>query len=404
MDSGLATETTIANDTSPSLEVERPTQTIALGSELRRISEITGKSHFGLIADFAKLAFGPGKLSFDEYLALRVWDKSFSRSDKRAFMGLAASRRIWLEANFQFEHFGLAENKIAATALFSAYGFPVIPTLALFCNQMGLPGSELLRTEDDVRHFLIRGRNYPLFGKPLEGLQSLGAASFERYDSGRDCLIGTRGAETPLDSFIRDIATHYGRGYLFQRRVSPHSDMRTLCGDCLATVRLITIMTKSGPRLLRACWKIPAGANIADNFWRSGNMLAQLDLSDGRVLRVIRGSGSAIEEVSHHPDTGAAMVGFAIPNWRSLVDLALEGTKVIPALALIGWDIASIDGGAVLVELNHNPDFKLPQLADGRGIMDDAMAEFIAERIRRGAAWRKAVHKAANEKEFVLQA
>jgi len=405
MDSGVNPESIAAVDPPPTIDVEHPTQTISLVTELRQISEASGKSWLALIRDFTKLAFGPGKLSFDEYLGLGLYDdRRIAGSDKRAFMGLVASRRIWLEANFQVELFGLLENKIAANALFGTYGFPTIPTLAFFCNSAGRAGTDLLRNEDELRHFLIRGRHYPLFGKPLNGLQSLGAASFERYDAARDCLVGSRGGETPLDAFIRDVSAHYGTGYLFQRRVSHHAEVRALCGEGLATVRLITIMTKSGPKLLRACWKIPTGTNVADNFWRSGNMLAQLDQTDGRVLRVARGSGSAAEEPTHHPDTGAAMIGFAVPNWNQLVDLALEGTKVLPAVALIGWDIAPMDSGALLVELNHNPDFKLVQISDGRGIMDAAMTEFLSDRRREGEAWRRMVQQKAKQKEAVLQA
>jgi hypothetical protein len=405
MDSGLVTKSASNTDTASSIETARPTQTIPLASELRLIAESSGKSYLGLIREFAKLAFGPGKLAFDEYLALRLFDdERLQGADKREFMGLAASRKIWLDANYQIEYFSLVENKIAANALFGAYGFPVIPTLALFSRGAGLASTNLLRTPEELRHFLTSSRHYPLFGKPLDGIQSLGAASFDRYDTEKDCLVGGSGSETPLDAFVNDVASHYGSGYLFQRRVSPHSDVRKLCGDRLATVRLLTILTKSGPKLLRACWKIPAGTNVADNFWRSGNMLAQLDLTGGRVLRVMRGAGSTAEEPTLHPDTGAPMIGFVIPEWNQIVDLALEGAKVLPEVALVGWDIAPVDGGAVLVELNHNPDFKLTQIADRRGTMDSVMKEFLAERRRDGEAWKQTLRKKAKHKEAVLQA
>jgi hypothetical protein len=404
MDSGLSTEIVAAPAPASTLEVARPTQTISLLSELRLIAQASGKSPTALIRDFAKLAFGPGKLSFDEYLAMRVYDEqNLSGANKREFVGLTASRRIWLEANYQIEHFALVENKIAANALFGAYGFPVIPTLALFSNQAGIPATNLLRGEDELRHFLI-SRNYPLFGKPLGGIQSLGAASFDRYDAARDRLIGSQGTEISLNAFVGDVVAHYGNGYLFQRRVSPHADVRALCGDRLATVRLLTVLTKAGPKLLRACWKVPAGGNVADNFWRSGNMLARLDLADGRVLRAVRGTGTKTEELTHHPDTGAGLVGFAIPHWKEIVDLALEGAKVLPEVALIGWDIAPAEGGAVLVELNHNPDFKLVQISDARGVLDATMEAFLADRRAEAKAWRRDVRQGMKKKEVVLQA
>jgi len=405
MDSGLANDSVAPAEASASITVARPTQTIPIISELRQIAETSGKSHLALIRDFAKLAFGPGKLAFDEYLTLRLFDEaSLAGADKRAFVGLAASRKIWLEANHQIEYFSLVENKIAANALFGAYGFPIIPALALFSNRAGLSTANLLRTEEELRHFLIRGRHYPLFGKPMGGIQSLGTASFDRYDTATDSLVGGDGVATPVDAFIADIASHYGSGYLFQHRVSPHSEVRALCGDRLATVRLLTILTKTGPKLLRACWKIPAGSNVADNFWRSGNMLAQLDSKDGRVLRVVRGAGTVAEEPTHHPDTGTAMVGFVIPHWNQIVELALEGAKVLPEVALIGWDIAPVESGPVLVELNHNPDFKLTQIADRRGTMDAVMKEFLTERRSAAEAWKRAARQNLKHKEAVLEA
>jgi len=388
-----------------SIDIARPTQSIALLTELQQIAAATGASYLGLIRDYAKLAFGPGKIAFDEYLALRLYDNQFlAGADKRAFVGLEASRKIWLKANYQLAFYSLVENKIAATALFAAYGFPVIPTLALFCNQVGRQTPDLLRDDDELRHFLMDSRNFPLFGKPLDGDQSLGSASFDRYDATSDSLIGARGTETPLEVYIAELKTHYGSGYLFQHRMRPHAAVRAICGERLATVRALTILTKAGPKLQRACWKIPAGNNAADNFWRPGNLLAQLDLASGRVLRVIRGVGTSAEELLHHPDTGAPMVGTVIPHWREIVDLALEGAKVLPDVTLIGWDIAPVDGGVVLVELNHTPDLKLPQIADARGIMDETFKKFLAEREQHAEEWKRRMRASARKPMVEMRA
>ena len=372
------------------LDVTRPRQEIALAPTLQRIAAEGGTTLFGLVRDYARLAFGPGRLSLDEYLALRLFDqKIYAGADKRAFVGLTASRKIWLKANFRVENFALVENKIAADALFGAYGFRTTPTLALFCNQVATQSARLLCNEVALRDFLRDTSHYPLFAKPLGGFQSLGSASFDRYDSAQDCLITVSGQPLPLDKFVADVNTHYGAGYLLQRRVSPHGSVRAICGDRLATVRLLTVISAGVPRIIRACWKIPAGPNGADNFWRPGNLLAQLDLATGHVLRVVRGVGMALEEVAHHPDTGAALVGAVVPNWAAVTETALEAAKVLPDLKLIGWDIAPVDGGAMLVELNHTPDFILPQLADRRGILDDEFKGFLAECERLDRKWQR---------------
>jgi hypothetical protein len=342
------------------------------------------------VRDYARLAFGPGRLGLDEYLALRLFDpRMYADADKRAFVGLTQSRKIWITANFRVENFGLAENKIAADALFAAYGFRTTPTLALFCNQIATQSPRLLRDEAELRDFLRDPTHYPLFAKPLGGLQSLGSASFDRYDEGRDSLITVSGQPLPLHKFTADVSAHYGAGYLLQGRVSPHADVHAICGDRLATVRMLTVISGDAPRIIRACWKIPAGTHGADNFWRPGNLLAQLDLATGRVLRVVRGVGMTLEEVTHHPDTGAALVGAVVPNWTTITATALEAAKVLPDLRLVGWDIAPVDDGAMIVELNQTPDFILPQLADRRGILDDAFKAFLAESEQLSLKWAR---------------
>ena len=372
------------------IDVKRPRQEIALAPTLQRIATECGTTFFGLVKDYARLAFGPGRLSLDEYLALRLFDpKLYADADKRAFVGLTQSRKIWGTANFHAENFALAENKIAADALFAAYGFRTTPTLALFCNRVAGQSPRLLRSAAQLGEFLRNPVHYPLFAKPLDGFQSLGSASIDRYDLASDCLITVSGQPLPLAQFAADVDANYGHGYLLQRRVSPHAAVRAICGDRLATVRLLTTMSEGGPRIIRACWKIPAGVHGADNFWRPGNLLAQLDLTKGEVIRVIRGVGMTLEEVTNHPDSGASLVGVTVPNWSEVARTALEAAKVLPDLKLVGWDIAPVDEGAMLVELNHTPDFILPQLADRRGMMDAVFKSFLAECERLGAKWAR---------------
>jgi len=390
MSTALKAQPPAPPEAAASIDVAKPAQSLSLAGTLMQIAAETGTPYFHLIREFAGLAFGPGKLSFEEYVALRLFDRRmYEGADKKAFVGSNASPWIWLQANHRIEYFGLLDNKIAANALFAAYGFSTIPTVAVFSEQLGKPASTLLHSAEELRAFLTRGEIYPLFGKPIDGLQSLGSASLDRYDAGRRCLVSASGREIPLDSFIADLRAHYADGYLFQKRVSPHAAVRAICGDRLATVRLLTIWVEGEPRLLRACWKIPGGSNAADNFWRPGNLLAQLDIDTGRIGRVVRGTGTGLEELTHHPDTGAPLVGTEVPNWRQLTETALEGARLLKHVALIGWDIAPVDEGALLVELNQTPDFLLPQLADRRGMLDSTFTAFLAERKRDAAAWKR---------------
>jgi hypothetical protein len=349
-----------------------------LASTLRVITTKYGKTYQRLLLDLAKASFGPGKLSYDEFIGLRLFDDAWlAGADSSAFVGLDAERRIWMAANNNSEWWGLMRNKLAVTTLLGGYGFPVIPTQALYSDALCMRGVPVMREPEALAGFLRSSRDYPLFGKPMDSQRSLGSIGLEAYDSGSDCLVaGER--HIPVDDFAAAVAEHYKGGYIFQRRVAPHAGVRRIAGNRLATVRAITILTEEGPQLLRALWKIPAGDNVADNYWRTGNLLATLELETGCVVRVVRGTGLALQEVTEHPDTGAGLVGVEVPNWRDIVGVALEAASALAEVPLIGWDMAAVEGGALIVEPNFTPDFFMTQLADRRGMLDARFNAFLA--------------------------
>jgi hypothetical protein len=104
----------------------------------------------------------------------------------------------------------------------------------------------------------------------------------------------------------------------------------------------------------------------------------------------VRGAGLAQQQVTQHPDSGAELIGFEVPNWPKIISVALEAAATLYEVPLIGWDIAATEEGALIVEPNFTPDFDLPQLADRRGILDDQFKAFLADcQMARRAAKKK---------------
>ena len=132
---------------------------------------------------------------------------------------------------------------------------------------------------------------------------------------------------------------------------------------------------------------------MADNYWRPGNLLAQLDVSTGQVLRAMSGTGLELAYHDEHPDTKARLVGMTIPRWDDMKQTAIEAARLLRHMPLIGFDMAMSETGPVVVEMNHNPDFFLNQLADGRGVLDAEFATFVAEQKHRAGERTKMIKR-----------
>ena len=359
------------------LDVVRAEGQISVDAALRAICALTGRSPLKVLQEFIALTFGPGRVSFGEYVKLRLFDDDFY-PDKRTVSGRRRTRDIWITVNYRIDWYGVLADKVASTGYLAAFGFPVIPFTAIYCENNLTSGTRYLRDREELRAFLADESRYPLFGKPIGEQQSLGSIGLRGFARSTDCVERSDGVTIALDDLLNEITAHYAAGYMFQDFVSPDPAVRNLCGDRLATVRAVTVATETGPKLFRACWKIPAGRNSADNYWRTGNVLGQLDYTRGRVLRAVSGSGLELTELAHHPDTGAKLVGAQVPNWDAIVELALAGAKLMQHVPMIGWDIAPAESGPIIVEMNETPDLSLNQLADKRGILEQEFLDFMS--------------------------
>lgn len=352
--------------------------TIALPQAMARAQRETGKSVFAQAREMLVLRRGPGGITPQEYIANRLFDDArFTMADKRAFLGVAGEHAVDRVCNADHRWRAPVKDKIVFAAMMRGLGFPV-PELVAFhhARRRCFMGADL-RTRDDLLAFL-RGLDRPVFGKPLGGRWSLGAASLEGYDAATDTVRTLGGAAIGAGDLADQIGAFAAEGYLFQERLEPHPVLAQACGPALGTVRLLTAMTPEGPELMAAVWKVIGGGNIADNFWRRGNMLAAVEGESGTVLRVASGLGHEAVTHENHPDSGVPLVGLVLPDWQAARATCLSAATALAGLRLIGWDVALTPRGPVIVEANTLPAFNLHQIATGRGLLEGRFAAFVA--------------------------
>jgi hypothetical protein len=359
---------------------------------LRDLAAASGLSPIQTVRDFANLALGPGKLSFEDYVRLRLFDVDYwAGCDRRTVIGQRCNRDLLVELNYRHDWYGLVDDKIASSAYLAAYGLPTVPRAAIFAPQLKTGAAHVLRNREEIERFLQRDEVYPLFGKPADGFQSLGSIALRKAHPARGELETIGGEFVRIAEFLDDVASHYHGGYLFEPFMAPHPDAARLYGERFGTTRIVTLYDADEPRIFRASWKIPSGQNSADNFWRAGNLLAKLNAETGTIEKAVSGNGFETKFETHHPDTGAPLIGAAVPRWAEVKAVALEGARVMRHVPMLGWDIGSTARGPVIVEMNETPDLFLNQFPDARGVLEPDFLAFLAAQRRAAKAYEAGV-------------
>ena len=335
-----------------------------------------GRPSIALLTEAVRLMRGAGKLSVPEYLYYRLWDRTLSLKDKRAFVGKKAQHLMHLACNDR-HWYQTAADKILFQTIMTGAGLPVPETLAVTQPMRWLPNALALPGAEELVGWLKNPTIYPLFAKPAAGKYSLDVLSIDRFDpdSGQLVLLG---GETI--SPVQAAEQMRGRnGYVLQQRMSPHPRLAEDFGPRLWSVRVLVLVRPDRPIIHRALAKIATGRNPADNYWRPGNMVAALDTMTGQIKRVVCGVGADLTECTAHPDTGSVLVGTALPDWIKLRNLVTKAACVFPGIRTQSWDIALTNRGPVCLELNYGGDLNLPQLAEGRGVLDLTYRDHLSE-------------------------
>ncbi len=345
-------------------------------ASLARMAEQSGAPPTRLLGEFAALALGPGRLTFTDYVRLRLYDDAFwSGADKKTVIGERRNRDVCQAIN-QHRGGGMIANRLAAQAYLGAFGFPVPGVSAIFAKGVASPGPGLLRGRGELRQFLSAGGVYPLIAGPIDGVADR-QKTIIGFDQVSQMLEFEGGGRLALDSYIDDVCEC--ERFLFQHAPAPHPSLGGFAGARLAPVSLVTLTTDDEPRLLRAAWRIPVDDG-AGRRTRRGDLCARLDIRSGAVLRVTRGVGLDLEEVIRHPTTGARLIGATVPGWQSLRATAIEAARATRPLALIGWEIAPCAAGPMIIVACETPDLSLGQLVDRRGLLDAEFCAVLADR------------------------
>jgi putative polysaccharide biosynthesis protein len=337
-------------------------------------SRRSGKSVGKITRDVFRLNRGKGKLSLQEYVTWELYDDRFSTEDKDQFISnrlhwpitYECSDRTWDAAT---------EDKFLADTIFRTGGVPVPDTMAVIDKSLRYYGNtEKISNTDELRDFLTQSGSLPLFGKVLRGICSFGAFHITGADETNIYLKN----QDPVTygTFLDDLVGE--TPYLLQRIVNNHSAIADLC-SATATVRIVSMVRQEDVFFPLAVIKLPGAGNIADAFWRPGNVCCNVDPSNGQILNITSSDGPILVRNKTHPESGRDLIGEFLPDWDELIEISTRAARLFSPVRYQSLDVALSDTGPVVIEINTGGGFDLPQNASGVGMLTDEVRDFFRD-------------------------
>ncbi|HEX7236363.1 MAG TPA: sugar-transfer associated ATP-grasp domain-containing protein [Gammaproteobacteria bacterium] len=293
--------------------------------------------------------------AFEFYKGGKTWD------EKSRYVGKHGSA-YWpyemnaLRYNLLFTH------KYIEKLMLKGAGLPTAQLLAL----VGENGD--VRTEPQLRE-LLKSLPHDVVVKPVSGTHGRNVLVLSR--SGAELRAG--GKACSVHDVWQHVRSDLARGFLIEEKLTNAPEISALYPASLNTFRIVTIKTLDKRWCVAAAYlRVGAGGGVVDNI-AAGGILVQVD-ADG-CTRAAHRDGQSI---THHPDTGALLVGVQLHGYRAACDLALEASRRLGFVGTIGWDIAATARGPVVVEANlwWTPSF---QAALG-GVITDELAPSLNKR------------------------
>jgi len=146
----------------------------------------------------------------------------------------------------------------------------------------------------------------------------------------------------------------------------------------------VTCLNEHGePEPVIALFRMSIGSNNTVDNMHAGGIAAQPDIKSGRLSRASDlGMDARIGWHSVHPDTGEQIEGRVLPYWEEAKRLAAEAHRAFADRVVVGWDIAILEDGPILVEGNGNPDMDIIQRFMRVGLRRHRFGELIAHHLR----------------------
>ncbi len=227
-----------------------------------------------------------------------------------------------------------------------------------------------------------------LFVKPRSGS---GGHRMERWDFiGNGRYRNAHGEEMTGPELAGKLARQSLKDdYLVQPRLANHPALDDISNGALATARLLTCRNERGvPEAAAAAFRMAIGNSVVDNF-HQGGLATEVNLATGEIgIASDIGVRPDVGWRETHPVSGARFAGRVLPHWQEAVALAVKAHEAFPHRVVVGWDVAMLADGAMIIEGNAKPDLDIHQRAGRAPAGNARIAQLLKFNVAKAARAR----------------
>ena len=227
-----------------------------------------------------------------------------------------------------------------------------------------------------------------LFVKPTEGKGGRGAERW-CHENGRWRHGGAAFDEATLLAHLAERSRH--GGLLLQPRLVNHPDFDTINLGALSTLRVVTALNEQEqPELIGAVLRMPGRANSPVDNFHAGGIAAPVEPETGRLGQASdMGLKPSTRWHSVHPVTGGRIEGRIVPFWPEVKALVAAAHAKLGERVVIGWDVAVLADGPIIVEANGLPDQDILERIHKAPLGEARLGQLLAYHLTHGTKWRK---------------
>ena len=227
-----------------------------------------------------------------------------------------------------------------------------------------------------------------LFVKPAAGKGGRGAERW-RFEN---ALWRHGAAAFDEAGLMAHLAERSRRGaLLLQPKLTNHPELAEINLGTLSTFRVVTALDEQEqPELIGAVLRKPSRADSAVDNFHAGGLAAPVDAATGR-LGAASDMGLKPSTRWHdvHPVTGGQIAGRTVPHWQEVIALVTEAHAKLGERVVIGWDVAVLADGPVIVEANGLPDQDILQRIHKTPLGTARLGQLLAHHLTHGTKWRR---------------